>query len=1125
MSYRIKSSIKKSTPRSTFFLKPLSIALALASGGISLPVLASWIDNFATMPPQMQSIPAALPSAKHNVMVLVGNGGGWTGGSISALQREMVDLLNSNGTLSNGIQIAYKDAFNWDVISTHSENNYDAQNNKLNAMHTYWNQKYRDQIDISPTAPRFKPFGQSGDGAIERINSLPANGNSSPELLARYLDSIAILKHSFQYRCQKGYVIALTQTNAISTSLVRMDTSRANATIHGYRPEQGYYLWYTWYYGNDNPTPEYYDKAGQYRYAGKSSFFLTPTNIGQYSRIFDTDSKRGPKKPLVELFVNGEWGYRAASARFISDAAFNMDFRPTKYTGIGSNDEFLEKYGSRDKEGKNWDDPVFDSKQNIKTFVITDSRAKYTRDVYQAMATPDSKNKTFFTVGENGTSFRSAFQKIIENILAESPAAIAAATGVTAPAVGGFSQERIPSMAATVRLDLQTGSSELLFHSLNNKGDVTAGSSATAPDFSQRKVLARINGQNYWLRNASGSLRDALNNEIWGISSRRSSEWSSALVPWLTRMGNSDAKIAAHDLNSQLYRERIDKKLEDNSTMNTRNMGDIVGAPVLSFSNLLLTAANDGLVYIFKKDSDNKYSLQLNYMPASMPKGNGTMMQSVKTIANAGYVSGRVPHEYLLNGGIVARQTPDGERFMAGNMGQGGRGMYMLNLKALQDSQNENDIKNNVPMREFTNNSLGYTIGSPQIGRYKDSKYANGRQAVFVGSGVNNPNSDDSALFIVFPQGNGNDDITIPVPQAKGGLMQPTLVDTDYDGKIDIAYVADVYGGLYRIDLREDTASHQNRNRATKIFQAAANQKVISAPAVLRLKQNQYVVVMGTGSDIFESDLNDKNTQSIYGIYDDVENLTPEEISRNDLLAQTMTTVGTRRSVSQNGKVEDKDNKMTLMDASGSLKYKGWYLDFNDTKGERILAKPEMLLKTVLFTTRNYQLSGPKSTGQVDACYPSKARFYSGDSWLMQIDAKTGGGNITGKGYGQVCFDSNDASSSATCTGTTPFNGKKLTGVGSFTSTTSDRFVTPNSDTSSEIKKACTISGDCGDSGAEVENMTPPDTDSAFCAPEKDNNLYVVDGSGTTPKRYGVHMQACENKGVRLRQLSWREIY
>ena len=42
----------------------------------------------------------------------------------------------------------------------------------------------------------------------------------------------------------------------------------------------------------------------------------------------------------------------------------------------------------------------------------------------------------------------------------------------------------------------------------------------------------------------------------------------------------------------------------------------------------------------------------------------------------------------------------------------------------------------------------------------------------------------------------------IEVQDGVGGLSTPTLVDTDFDGVIDVAYAGDRGGNMYRFDLR-----------------------------------------------------------------------------------------------------------------------------------------------------------------------------------------------------------------------------------------------------------------------------------------------------------------------------------
>ena len=56
------------------------------------------------------------------------------------------------------------------------------------------------------------------------------------------------------------------------------------------------------------------------------------------------------------------------------------------------------------------------------------------------------------------------------------------------------------------------------------------------------------------------------------------------------------------------------------------------------------------------------------------------------------------------------------------------------------------------------------------------------------------------------------------------------------------------------------------------IFQGSGNQPITSAPAVSRRSKDKYVVIFGTGSEIYQNELNNTNGQinAVYGIYDDV---------------------------------------------------------------------------------------------------------------------------------------------------------------------------------------------------------------------------------------------------------------
>ncbi|HGL9638126.1 TPA: PilC family type IV pilus tip adhesin, partial [Neisseria gonorrhoeae] len=158
---------------------------------------------------------------------------------------------------------------------------------------------------------------------------------------------------------------------------------------------------------------------------------------------------------------------------------------------------------------------------------------------------------------------------------------------------------------------------------------------------------------------------------------------------------------------------------------------------------------------------------------------------------------------------------------------------------------------------------LGYTVGTPQIG-----KTQNGTYSAFLASGYAAKKIDDStnktALYVYDLKDTlGTPIAKIEAPGGKGGLSSPTLVDKDLDGTVDIAYAGDRGGNMYRFDLSSDKPSEWT---VRTIFQGT--KPITSAPAVSRLADKR-VVIFGTGSDLSEEDVLDTKEQYIYGIFDD----------------------------------------------------------------------------------------------------------------------------------------------------------------------------------------------------------------------------------------------------------------
>ncbi|WP_057321517.1 PilC family type IV pilus tip adhesin, partial [Neisseria gonorrhoeae] len=476
------------------------------------------------------------------------------------------------------------------------------------------------------------------------------------------------------------------------------------------------------------------------------------------------------------------------------------------------------------------------------------------------------------------------------------------------------------------------------------------------PRFNGRQTVIRLDS-GVQLIKLNGSKDEVVtfgntgNNGTFGIVKEanvnlEADEWKKVLLPWTVRGPDNDNKFKSINREPGKYSQRY--RIRDNN--GNRDLGDIVNSPIIAVGGYLATAANDGMVHIFKKTGTDErgYELKLSYIPGTMPRQyfdndtsalkDSTLAQELRTFAEKGYVGDR----YGVDGGFVLRQVElRGQKhvFMFGAMGLGGRGAYALDLSKINgnypaaaplfDVKNgDNNGKNRV--------ELGYTVGTPQIG-----KTQNGTYSAFLASGYaakDIVSGDNTTALYVYDLENGSGSLIkkIEVKDGKGGLSSPTLVDKDLDGIVDIAYAGDRGGNMYRFDLSDNDP---NKWSVRTIFEGG--KPITSAPAVSRLADKR-VVIFGTGSDLSEEDVVGTNPQYIYGIFDDDKGtvkVTVQNGTGGGLLEQTLT--------KENNTLFLSNNK-----ASGGSNGKGWVVRLRE--GERVTVKPTVVLRTAFVTIRSY---------------------------------------------------------------------------------------------------------------------------------------------------------------------------
>lgn len=562
-----------------------------------------------------------------------------------------------------------------------------------------------------------------------------------------------------------------------------------------------------------------------------------------------------------------------------------------------------------------------------------------------------------------------------KNTKAPSPA-------LTAPALwfGPRQDGKVQMYSASVSTYPDSSSSKIFLQNLSRNDDKNKPGRYSLKPLSENEIKSkepRFNGRQTVIRLDSGVQLIKLNrskdevvifgntgnNGTFGIVKEanvnlEADEWKKVLLPWTVRGPDNDNKFKLINQKPDRYSQRY--RIRENGN---RDLGDIVNSPIVAVGGYLATSANDGMVHIFKKTGtdERSYNLKLSYIPGTMPRQyfdndtsalkDSTLAQELRTFAEKGYVGDR----YGVDGGFVLRRITDDQDkqkhfFMFGAMGLGGRGAYALDLSKINGNYPaaaplfdvKNGDKNGKNGKNRVEVELGYTVGTPQIGKTRSGKYAaflaSGYAAKDIGSGDNT-----TALYVYDLKDTlGTPIAKIEAPGGKGGLSSPTLVDKDLDGTVDIAYAGDRGGNMYRFDLSN---SDPNKWSAKAIFEGT--KPITSAPAVSRLKDKR-VVIFGTGSDLTEDDVLDTKEQYIYGIFDDDKGtgtvkVTVQNGTGGGLLEQNLTQ-------------ENKTLFLTNNKASGGSADKGWVVKLKE--GQRVTVKPTVVLRTAFVTIRKYNDGG-----------------------------------------------------------------------------------------------------------------------------------------------------------------------
>lgn len=1138
-----------------------SVASALAL--ISISVQAN-TQQFAQTPFYLQNKTdvSGQPKVKHNIMFLIDDSGSMLADAKGDYHvRDEQKKINIAKLALKQVLAQYKDQFNWGLQTLHNNPRYwkwdEKKRKENNAIYAYAELPSPDDTKGDMKDSEGFTDGSAGrnwEYVSKKVDEMLAyQGTPTTRRYYEVVKNFVI--PNIKYRCQKSYVVVVSDGDAnmsCSNQDAGEDPRLSRNTSFNY--DRDYY--YSNYYraiehSADTPAYQYFGPSAAKAYDdkyGKGEFFNDGRGFSGYFDLplYQYDAHIPPhEKKVMCQYTDYKFGYSDYYRRRmwigsgeiivpIWDRNYGNEKRGMRFFSqtLAEKDIKTEKDG-KDDAGKSWDGDPNDpkgldySKQLVQTFTVGfgEGISKVGREYLEKGA---SRPDWYFNASKP-EKLLDAFKTIVDNIENDSKITKFEGTSPTAPAT---TSTGIPNMAATVHLNTGSWSSQLRFYELNRDGTPINTTKFDQPSFNNRLTLVNDGSKTYFIDRVADNEAANADFGISDGSAKDKLEWKNALLKWTGRAGSDEAIKADAGAKDYSQSYRIRPTDPNDASKDERNLGDILDGSVASIGDkrdnrqeFLVAAANDGMVHIFRNGTpSNPYDLKLSYIPAGMEReddqGQATTLGKVlKDIARDGYGSS-TPHRYMVNGGFVLRQTPDKQTFMFGAMGQGGRGAYALNIGAVANSD-RSGWNTTVPLFETkkgSDNKLGYTIGSTQIGRVSIKRNATPvnlesdvRYAGFLASGYRtedvNSADNETALYVydmtgkeAGTKGTGSNVsdagkllAKIPAPNGKGGLSTPTLVDTDFDGIVDIAYAGDRYGNMFRFDLSGETPSKWS---AQMIFQGSGNQPITSAPAVSRRSKDKYVVIFGTGSEIYQNELNNTNGQinAVYGIYDDV---STDESKKAVLAKSSELEQQTRESDGEHIYVSD--NKV-------SEGKKGWSLTLDPN--ERVTVKPTMILRTAVVTIRKYETKTIHTdSSSADVCLPdSTSTQTTAKTIILGVNAENGGrlglrdARISDKNRQFIKRENNGQVYYA--------SGMVFDGVVNFT------YLNGSKADDSPV----TADGDSGGTGTDKElNATPSVPNNKCFATQAERSLLTNSDE--------MHSLKVEGRKCGLKRISWRELF
>lgn len=466
---------------------------------------------------------------------------------------------------------------------------------------------------------------------------------------------------------------------------------------------------------------------------------------------------------------------------------------------------------------------------------------------------------------------------------------------------------------------------------------------------------------------ATDAIPNHANRNIWigtgGSDKAVSFQWNS-LSPAMRTALQTQTLHSAEDLVNFL---RGDNTYANNVTFRQRSsvLGDIVNsnplyvkdAPSLGYraafgssysayhnwkrserTGMVFVGANDGMLHAFATEGPDMGKEMFAFIPHAL-------LPRLGALASLNYDKN---HRFYVDGYLTLTDANLNQcnaascwrNVLLGSAGAGGKVVFALDVTdpityaKTSTTPTAESIKNTV-LWELTPDTAGSEMGF--VMQPIQAGYT--RTGDWVGIFGNGPYSDSGQAYLyVVNLKDGNIIHKIATdPTTDNGLMGVTLTRNS-NQVITGAYAGDLQGNMWYFNM---SSTDKTNWRARRVFTTQNNRPITQAPALYPHPDGGRMVLFGTGKFYDTADIEDTETEAIYGIWDNSELSSPPVISYNQLLHRTATS----QIVGGNTYY-----KVSAGDIDWATQ-KGWDLQLTMKDGQRSLYTPTIIGTDVVFDT------------------------------------------------------------------------------------------------------------------------------------------------------------------------------